>query len=234
MRVRCPMGTTRAALIMGLVFAWIPWYSRETISAGFAMPIDHKTVARVARLARLHVSADDIARYAPQLDTIMKFVEQLDEVDTGSVRPLASVSDIAPAPPSRRCHRWRRCGQGARQRAPKRSKDFTSCRKSSNDQPHASDHRRGACRLLQRRDFTAGDLTGAHIAATAAGARAECLHHRNARACPAPGPGKRRAPGGGQGGCARWYPVGDQGSVLHRRRAHDRVEQDPGKFRAAL
>lgn len=59
------------------------------------MPIDHKTVARVARLARLHVSDDDIARYAPQLDNIMKFVEQLGEVDTDHVAPLANVGDIA-------------------------------------------------------------------------------------------------------------------------------------------
>jgi aspartyl-tRNA(Asn)/glutamyl-tRNA(Gln) amidotransferase subunit C len=64
-------------------------FNRET-----AMPIDRATVAKVARLARIRVTDEEIDRYAPQLDNIMKFVEQLGEVNTDNVAPLASVVDI--------------------------------------------------------------------------------------------------------------------------------------------
>ncbi len=58
------------------------------------MSIDRNTVAKVARLARLRVTDEQLDRYVPQLGNIMKFVEQLGEVDTDNVEPLASVVDI--------------------------------------------------------------------------------------------------------------------------------------------
>lgn len=58
------------------------------------MSIDKETVAKVARLARLKVTEEEIARYAPQLDGIITWVEQLGEVDTEGVEPLANVVNI--------------------------------------------------------------------------------------------------------------------------------------------
>ncbi len=58
------------------------------------MSIDRNTVAKVARLARLRVTDADLDRYAPQLANIITFVEQLSEVNTDNVEPLASVVDI--------------------------------------------------------------------------------------------------------------------------------------------
>jgi aspartyl-tRNA(Asn)/glutamyl-tRNA(Gln) amidotransferase subunit C len=58
------------------------------------MSLDKKTVAKVASLARLKVSDDDLEKYGPQLSNIIQFVEQLAEVDTENVEPLASVVDI--------------------------------------------------------------------------------------------------------------------------------------------
>ena len=58
------------------------------------MSIDRNTVARVARLARLRVTDEALDLYAPQLANILKFVEQLEEVDTANVEPLANVVDI--------------------------------------------------------------------------------------------------------------------------------------------
>ena len=57
--------------------------------------MDIETVRKVATLARLKVTDDDLKRYGPQLTNILKFVEQLDEVDTANVEPLANVVDIA-------------------------------------------------------------------------------------------------------------------------------------------
>ena len=58
------------------------------------MSLDKKTVAKVASLARLKVSEEEIEKYGPQLSNIINFVEQLSEVDTENVEPLANVVDI--------------------------------------------------------------------------------------------------------------------------------------------
>ena len=58
------------------------------------MSLDKKTVAKVASLARLKVSDEDLEKYGPQLSNIIQFVEQLEQVDTENVEPLASVVDI--------------------------------------------------------------------------------------------------------------------------------------------
>ncbi|MCB1529805.1 MAG: Asp-tRNA(Asn)/Glu-tRNA(Gln) amidotransferase subunit GatC [Rhodospirillales bacterium] len=56
--------------------------------------MDIKTVKKVASLARLKMSEEELERYKPQLENILKFVEQLGEVDTDNVEPLANVVDI--------------------------------------------------------------------------------------------------------------------------------------------
>jgi aspartyl-tRNA(Asn)/glutamyl-tRNA(Gln) amidotransferase subunit C len=58
------------------------------------MSLDQKTVKKVASLARLKISDADADKYGPQLSGIINFVEQLNEVDTDNVEPLASVVDI--------------------------------------------------------------------------------------------------------------------------------------------
>ena len=58
------------------------------------MSIDVATVAKIARLARLMVPAEEQARLAGELSGILSWIEQLNEVDTTNVEPLASVSDV--------------------------------------------------------------------------------------------------------------------------------------------
>jgi aspartyl-tRNA(Asn)/glutamyl-tRNA(Gln) amidotransferase subunit C len=55
------------------------------------MSVDSATVRRVARLARLKVSEEDVPRLAGELNTILAFVEQLNEVNVDGVLPLTSV-----------------------------------------------------------------------------------------------------------------------------------------------
>ena len=55
------------------------------------MSVDQKTVKRVARLARLKVTAADVPRLAGELNAILGFIEQLNEVDVANVEPLTSV-----------------------------------------------------------------------------------------------------------------------------------------------
>ena len=55
------------------------------------MSVDIATVKRVARLARIAVSEEDAERMTGELNTILGFVEQLNEVDVSGVEPMTSV-----------------------------------------------------------------------------------------------------------------------------------------------
>ena len=55
------------------------------------MSVDQNTVKRVARLARLKVKDEDVPRLAGELNAILDFIEQLNEVDVANVEPLTSV-----------------------------------------------------------------------------------------------------------------------------------------------
>lgn len=46
-------------------------------------------VKHVANLARLELSEDEINQYSKQLGDILKYVEQMNEVDTTGVEPMA-------------------------------------------------------------------------------------------------------------------------------------------------
>jgi len=59
------------------------------------MSVDIATVKRVARLARIAVSEEDAGRMAGELNTILGFVEQLNEVDVAGVEPMTSVIPMA-------------------------------------------------------------------------------------------------------------------------------------------
>jgi len=58
------------------------------------MSLDKEAVARIARLARLKVPEEELAPLAGELSGILAWIEQLNEVDTQDVAPLASVSDV--------------------------------------------------------------------------------------------------------------------------------------------
>ena len=55
------------------------------------MALDEATVRRAARLARIKVPEGRLAPLAEQLDNIIRWVEQLNEVETDGVQPMSSV-----------------------------------------------------------------------------------------------------------------------------------------------
>jgi aspartyl-tRNA(Asn)/glutamyl-tRNA(Gln) amidotransferase subunit C len=55
------------------------------------MSVDIATVKRVAHLARIAVTAEDAERMTGELNVILGFVEQLNEVDVTGVEPMTSV-----------------------------------------------------------------------------------------------------------------------------------------------
>jgi aspartyl-tRNA(Asn)/glutamyl-tRNA(Gln) amidotransferase subunit C len=54
--------------------------------------LDEATVARIARLARIAVPADELEPLATELSHILEWIEQLNEVDTEGVPPMTSVA----------------------------------------------------------------------------------------------------------------------------------------------
>ena len=59
------------------------------------MSLDPATVRRIAKLARLHVEEDDLPRLQSELNGILGWIEQLNEVDVEGVEPLAGAASMA-------------------------------------------------------------------------------------------------------------------------------------------
>ena len=55
------------------------------------MSVDDKTVRRIATLARIALSDEQVAPMAQELSGILSWVEQLKEIDVEGVLPMASV-----------------------------------------------------------------------------------------------------------------------------------------------
>ncbi|MHA1525376.1 MAG: Asp-tRNA(Asn)/Glu-tRNA(Gln) amidotransferase subunit GatC [Alphaproteobacteria bacterium] len=55
------------------------------------MAVDTTTVKRIARLARIAVSDEEAQSLVGELNTILDWVGQLDDVDTDGVEPMTSV-----------------------------------------------------------------------------------------------------------------------------------------------
>lgn len=45
-------------------------------------------VRKIAKLAHLEISDEEVAIYTPQMSDIVKYIEQLNELDTDSVEPM--------------------------------------------------------------------------------------------------------------------------------------------------
>lgn len=59
------------------------------------MLVDEATVQRIARLARIKVAPDEAKGLETELNGILEWVKQLDEVDTSGVEPMTRVAPIS-------------------------------------------------------------------------------------------------------------------------------------------
>ena len=57
------------------------------------MSVSNEQVRHIAKLARIAMSDEELARLGPELNAIIGWVEQLAEVDTDGVEPLTAVID---------------------------------------------------------------------------------------------------------------------------------------------
>ena len=58
------------------------------------MPLSPDDVRRIARLARIEVSAVEVENTRSQLNDILGFVEQLQSVDTTGIAPMSHAVDV--------------------------------------------------------------------------------------------------------------------------------------------
>ena len=57
------------------------------------MSLDKTTLERVAYLARIKIDASDLNKMTSELNNIMKWIEELNEVDIENVKPMTGVSN---------------------------------------------------------------------------------------------------------------------------------------------
>jgi len=58
------------------------------------MSLSEKDVQYVAKLARLEVTDQEVAKYTQQIANILGYVEQLNKLDTSNVEPLTHPLDV--------------------------------------------------------------------------------------------------------------------------------------------
>jgi aspartyl-tRNA(Asn)/glutamyl-tRNA(Gln) amidotransferase subunit C len=59
------------------------------------MSLDPATIRRIARLARIRVEADEVVRLQTELNGILGWIEQLNEVNVEGVAPLTGAAQMA-------------------------------------------------------------------------------------------------------------------------------------------
>ena len=59
------------------------------------MSVDAATVKRIGRLARIRIEEDEVASYRSELNAILGFVEQLNEINVEGVEAMTSVTPMS-------------------------------------------------------------------------------------------------------------------------------------------
>jgi len=59
------------------------------------MSLDATTVRRIASLARIRVADDEVATLQTELNSILGWIEQLNEVDITGIAPLTGAANVA-------------------------------------------------------------------------------------------------------------------------------------------
>jgi aspartyl-tRNA(Asn)/glutamyl-tRNA(Gln) amidotransferase subunit C len=56
--------------------------------------IDSKTIAHIAKLARLHITEDEAQQYEKQLSKVLAQFEQISKIDTAGIEPLVTPTEM--------------------------------------------------------------------------------------------------------------------------------------------
>ena len=56
--------------------------------------VSREEVLKIASLAQISLSEDEVERYTSQLNSILGYIDQLNELDTEEIEPLSHVLDL--------------------------------------------------------------------------------------------------------------------------------------------
>lgn len=59
------------------------------------MSFTPEDIKKIAHLARLNLSEEDISHYTPQLAKILEFIDQMSQTDMSNVKPIAHSLDVS-------------------------------------------------------------------------------------------------------------------------------------------
>ncbi len=126
------------------------------------MSLDPATVRRIAQLARIRIEEAEVPRLQAELNGILGWIEQLNEVDVDGVEPMAGAARMALKMREDVVTDggYRREGAGQRARADRRL-----LRRAEGGRVMLTDLTIAAARdgAARRREFTARELTEAHL-----------------------------------------------------------------------
>ena len=90
------------------------------------MPLTEKDVRYVAELAHLELTAEEVSKFLPQLDSVLQYIDKLNKLDTSQVEPMAQVSTDGSAKPPLRPDEPQKTlsHEEALRNAPERGGDF--------------------------------------------------------------------------------------------------------------
>ena len=198
------------------------------------MSLDPATVRRIAKLARIRVAEDQLAPLQAQLNGIIGWIEQLQEVNVDGIAPLTGGADMA-----LRMREDQVTDGGIAEQvlanAPDRVRRLLRRPEGGGMTILTELGITAAAEGLRSRQFSARELTQAHVRAI------EALDGQlNAFITPTPELAlTARRPGGC--GAVAWrcgtigrYPAGNQRFVLHQGRSHHRRQPHSRAVRAAL
>ena len=122
------------------------------------MSVDQATVRRVAKLARIKVKEENVERLAGELNSILHWIEQLNEVNVEGVEPMTSVVTVKM---KKRAVRTANIPMMLWKTLPSTETIFPRAQ-GLNDAPHCPPHRGGREGLRKRNSLR--QLTEAYIA----------------------------------------------------------------------
>lgn len=70
------------------------------------MKLDKKQIKHIANLARLELSEQELELYGKQLSDILKYIDQLQEVDVADIEPTAQVTGLENVLRQDRAENW--------------------------------------------------------------------------------------------------------------------------------
>jgi len=85
------------------------------------MAITREEIKHIAELSRLELSEEEITKFGGQLGSILKYVSQLNKVETKNIEPTAQVSGLSDVWRADDVHEWNKAeneaalNQGARE-----------------------------------------------------------------------------------------------------------------------